>query len=292
MSWLDYPIWDGITVESILAFTIFVVAATLVGRLISNLIRRNLDERVSRRTSKKVARFTFYVIVLAAIMIGSSKILDVDFSVLVISLGLVGVAIAFASQQIISNMLSGLLISISRPIQLEDWVEVGLAPTTGVCRVKDIKLMTTEMRDLDGRIIIVPNSEIVNGKVINYTQAGFVATSFDLWLDSDSSIETVRRIVSEEADRDPRVLPNVEGEEHKVTLKIFERPALRNLFGPAVDVITLNPRVNILDLKEGRVKVNVRIWIKEINKRDEIVSGFLEALKGRFQGENVGLRDP
>jgi small conductance mechanosensitive channel len=256
MSWLDYPIWDGITVESILAFTIFVVAATLVGRLISNLIRRNLDERVSRRTSKKVARFTFYVIVLAAVMIGSSKILDVDFSVLVISLGLVGVAIAFASQQIISNMLSGLLISISRPIQLEDWIEVG------------------------------------NGKVINYTQAGFVATSFDLWLDSDSSIETVRRIVSEEADRDPRVLPNVEGEEHKVTLKIFERPALRNLFGPAVDVITLNPRVNILDLKEGRVRINVRIWIKEINKRDEIVSGFLEALKGRFQGESVGLRDP
>ena len=64
-------------------------------------------------------------------------------------MGLVGVAIAFASQQIISNLLSGLLISFTRPIQLEDWVEVGLAPSTGVCRVKDINLMATVLRDIE-----------------------------------------------------------------------------------------------------------------------------------------------
>ena len=190
-----------------------------------------------------------------------------DFGGLIISLGLVGVAIAFASQQIISNLLSGLLISFTRPIQLEDWVEVGLAPSTGVCRVKDINLMATVLRDIEGRIIVVPNSQIVNGKVINYTQAGFVAIPFDLWFDSSSSIDAVRRMVNEEAKRDPRILPDVDEEERRVVLRIFERPAIRGLFGGAADLTALNPQVNILDLRDGKVKVNVRVWIREINRR-------------------------
>jgi small-conductance mechanosensitive channel len=292
MSWLNYQVIDGITVGSLLAFTILVIAATIVARLISNLIRRNLDDRVGRRTSKSVARLAFYVIIAAAVLIGFGNFLKMDFGGWVISLGLVGVAIAFAAQQIISNLLSGLLISVTRPIQLEDWVEVGLSPSTGVCRVKDINLMTTVLRDVDGRIIVVPNSEIVNGKVINYTQAGFVATSFDMWLDPSSSIEAVRRIVFEEADRDPRILPKVDEEGRRVILKVFERPAIRNLFGGSADLTSLNPQVNILDLREGKVRVNIRIWIREMNRRDEIISGFLEALRERFKEENVVLRSP
>jgi small-conductance mechanosensitive channel len=292
MSWLNYQVIDGITVGSLLAFTILVIAATIVARLISNLIRRNLDDRVGRRTSKSVARLAFYVIIAAAVLIGFGNFLKMDFGGWVISLGLVGVAIAFAAQQIISNLLSGLLISVTRPIQLEDWVEVGLSPSTGVCRVKDINLMTTVLRDVDGRIIVVPNSEIVNGKVINYTQAGFVATSFDMWLDPSSSIEAVRRIVFEEADRDPRILPKVDEEGRRVILKVFERPAIRNLFGGSADLTSLNPQVNILDLREGKVRVNIRIWIREMNRRDEIISGFLEALRERFKEENVVVRSP
>jgi small-conductance mechanosensitive channel len=292
MSWLGYQVWDGLTIGSLLAFTIMVLASTVVARLISSLIRRNLDERMGRRTSKTVARVFFYTIVGAAILIGFSQILKMDFSGLVISLGLVGVAIAFASQQIISNLLSGLLISVIRPIQLEDWVEVGLSPNTGVCRVKDINLMTTVLRDVDGRIIVVPNSEIVNGKVINYSQAGFVAVSIDLWFDSSVSIDAVRRIVYEEADRDPRILPDVDEEERRVMLKIFERPAIRNLFGGTNDLSTLNPKVNIQDLREGKVRINIRVWIREMNRRDEIVSGLLDALRRRFDGESIIVRNP
>lgn len=292
MSWLDIQVMDGITVGGLLTFIILVVAAIIVARLLSNLIRRSLDDLMGRRRSKMVARAVFYIIVLAAVLIGFGQILKVDFSGWVISLGLVSVAIAFASQQIISNLLSGMLISVLRPIQLEEWVEVGLSPTTGVCRVKDINLMTTVLRDVDGKIIVIPNSEIMNGKVINYTQSGFVAVSMDLWFDSDSSTDAIRRIVNEEADRDPRILPEVDEAEHRIILKIFERPAIRSLFGGAADLSALNPKVNILDLREGKARINIRVWIREVNKRDEIISGFLEVLKRRFKDENIMLRNP
>ncbi len=292
MNWLDIQVWGDLTIGSLLAFIILVIASIIVARLISSLIRKQLDERIGRRTSKSVARVAFYVIVGSAVLIGFSQILRMDFSGLIISLGLVGVAIAFASQQIISNLLSGLLISVLRPIQLEDWVEVGLAPTTGVCRVKDINLMTTVLRDVDGRIIVVPNSQIINGKVINYSQAGFVAVSFDLWFDLDSPVDVIRRIVYEEADRDPHILPDVDEAERRVVLKVLERPAIRSLFGGSADLSALNPKVNVVDLRDDKLKINIRVWIREINRRDEIVSGFLEALKERFKGENIALRAP
>lgn len=292
MNWLDIQVWGDLTIGSLLAFIILVIASIIVARLISSLIRKQLDERIGRRTSKSVARVAFYVIVGSAVLIGFSQILRMDFSGLIISLGLVGVAIAFASQQIISNLLSGLLISVLRPIQLEDWVEVGLAPTTGVCRVKDINLMTTVLRDVDGRIIVVPNSQIINGKVINYSQAGFVAVSFDLWFDLDSPVDVIRRIVYEEADRDPHILPDVDEAERRVVLKVLERPAIRSLFGGSADLSALNPKVNVVDLRDDKLKINIRVWIREINRRDEIVSGFLDALKERFKGENIALRAP
>jgi small-conductance mechanosensitive channel len=217
--------------------------------------------------------------------------LQLQLSGLIISLGLVGVAIAFASQQIVQNMLSGLIISVTRPIQLEDWIEVGLAPTTGVSRVKDITLMTTVLRDVDGRIAIVPNSQIINGKVVNYTKAGFVALTVPMWISPVSDLERIRAIVLEEADIHPRILPTVTEEEKKAVVKLFERPSIRALFGSSHDLSVLNPQVNIIDIQGSRVRIAIRIWIREINKRDEIVSEFLIELKERFAAEDIEVRD-
>jgi small-conductance mechanosensitive channel len=183
------------------------------------------------------------------------------------------------------------MISITRPIQLEDWVEVGGTPSTGVARVKDITLMNTILRDVDGRIAIVPNSQIINAKLINYTQAGFVAVTISLWIEPDSDMELIRRIVYEAADIHPRILPTVTGEEKKVVLSLLERPAIRKLFGATPDLGVLNPKVNIVDLQGTRVKIEARVWLREINHRDEIISEFLDMLKERFASSSVKVSD-
>ena len=54
MIWLDYEVLEGITVGSLLAFTVLVVAATILARLVSKLIRKEVDDRIGRRTSKSV----------------------------------------------------------------------------------------------------------------------------------------------------------------------------------------------------------------------------------------------
>jgi small-conductance mechanosensitive channel len=291
VSWLDEPFIGDLTVIQLILFTLILVAGVTVGKGISMLIRKYLDEKVGRRLSKTVARSAFYAIVVAAIIVGFGQVLQQQLSGLIISLGLVGVAVAFASQQIVQNMLSGFIISITKPIQLEDWVDVGMVPVTGVSRVKDITLMTTVLRDVDGRIAIVPNSQIINGKVVNYTRAGFVAVTVPLWIAPVSDLDRIRKIVLEEADINPHILPTVTEEEKKAVIKIFERPTIRSWFGTTQDLSVLNPKVNIVDIQGSRVRIEIRMWIREINKRDEIVSEFLTELKKRFAAEEIGFRD-
>ena len=167
MSWLDEPVMDNITPFSIILFLLILAGAAIIARLGNMIIRDFLDERVGKRYSKGMGRLFQYTVLVAALLIGFNNILVLDLSALVLSLGVAGIALAFASQQIIQNAISGVLIAVIKPIQLEDWVEVGPIPFTGISRVKDINLMNTVLKEVDGRIITVPNSQ---DGVAPYTQ--------------------------------------------------------------------------------------------------------------------------
>jgi small-conductance mechanosensitive channel len=290
-NWLDISIGGGITIFSLIVFLLLLTAAILIGRLAYLIIRRSLDDKVGRRLSKNAARLVQYAIIFTAAGYGFGTILRLDFSGLLLSLGLVTVAVAFASQQIIQNFISGIIISITRPIQIEDWIEVGSSPESSVSRVKDITLMSTVLRETSGRIIIVPNSQIITGKVINYTKAGFVAVTVPLWIESLTSLDQIKAIVYEEADKDPKILPQVDGEEKVAFQRILERPAIMNLFRDDANLKALDPQVNVVDIQGSRTLVRIKVWIREIDKKEQILSNFLVTLKKRFEAENIKLQD-
>jgi len=292
MSWLTDPIIDSITPLALLTFLLLMAAGVIIARAGNMLIRRFLDDRMGKRLSKSIGRTFQYTVLLAVALIGFRSVLALDLEAVVLSLGIAGIAVAFASQQIIQNAISGILISIIRPIQLEDWVEVGLFPTTGIARVKDITLMNTVLREADGRIITVPNSQIINGKVINYTQAGFTAVNIPLWVGNVTDLERIRRIVLEEADRDPFILPEVSGEEKSALNRLLQRRSVQMLFGGDSALRALDPQVNIAELQGTRARLMIKVWVREPNRREAIVSNFLSEVSVRLAQENIELRDP
>ena len=64
-------------------------------------------------------------------------------------------------------------------------------------RVKDITLMNTVLRDIDGRIVTVPNAQIMKERVINHSRGGFTAVTVPIWIASVS--ETLERITPSSA---------------------------------------------------------------------------------------------
>ena len=81
-----------------------------------------------------------------------------------------GVGIGFGLQEIIANFISGLIILFERPIRIGDYVTIGDQSGT----VSRIKIRATTLTDLDNREILIPNKEIITGRVTNWTLSNAV----------------------------------------------------------------------------------------------------------------------
>ena len=96
----------------------------------------------------------------------------------VTALGLGSVAIGFALKDILSNLVSGVLILAMRPFEIGDQIVIG--DTEGT--VERIELRATQIRTYDGRLVLVPNGEIFTSRITNNTAADVRRTSVDVYL--------------------------------------------------------------------------------------------------------------
>ncbi|HMB44249.1 MAG TPA: mechanosensitive ion channel domain-containing protein [Candidatus Methanoperedens sp.] len=274
----------NVTLENFLIFIFISFLTVVVGNISYALMRRLFDDKLSLRDSKLIARVIEYTLYALGFYYGLLYLLNLELNALIASLGIFSIAIAFGSQQIIQNFIAGLLISVGRPIQLDDWVGIG---DTGISNIKDIGLTRTVLRNKDGKLFYVPNSLLISNIIINYTKSGFVEIPVPLTIPYSSDFEKVKNIVKEVAHGHAKILPNVSRVEKKYISKLFELSSIRILFKDKMDMSMFEPRVLISDISDSKTTLSVRIWIREIEKKDEIISEFLEKLLGKFKEENI-----
>jgi small-conductance mechanosensitive channel len=110
-----------------------------------------------------IARATEYVVFILGFSYGLYYILGLELKAFVASLGIISIAVAFASQQIIQNVIAGILIAVSRPVELDDWVDIS---GTGISNIKDITLTRPVLRDKNGRLYYIPNSILISSIIV------------------------------------------------------------------------------------------------------------------------------
>jgi len=282
----DNILIGNVTLGNFFIFIFIFVMTVVAGNIAYSLIRWFLDGKVSLRNSKLMARVIEYAIFILGFYYGVRYVLLLDLNALVASLGIIGIAIAFASQQIIQNFIAGILISVGRPIHLDDWVEIG---DSGICNIKDILLTRTVLHNRNGRLIYIPNSVLISSSIINYTRSGFVEIPIALTIPADSDLEMIKKIIKTVAHEHPKILPNVPVRERDIITKLLELPNIKMLFNDTPDMSRFEPRILISGISDSGLALSIRFWIREINKKDEIISEFLEELYKEIKKEKIRL---
>ncbi len=180
----------------------------LIVLVFARAFRRWLEEtylpttRLDVGLRNSIATGTYYVG--AAIAIGVAiTYAGIDLSNFALIAGALSVGIGFGLQSIVSNFVSGLILLAERPIKAGDWIVVGNEQGT----VRKISVRATEIETFDRASVIIPNSDLISGTVMNWTHSDSLGRFVILvGVSYDSDPEQVRDLLLEIVNDHPDVL--------------------------------------------------------------------------------------
>jgi small-conductance mechanosensitive channel len=251
-----------VSLWTLLQFVLIVVLAFVAARFLRRLVRTRLlvHTKMDAGLQYLVSRIFGYIVLVLGLMIGLESI-GVNLSSLTVIAGALGVGIGFGLQNIVHNFVSGLILMGERSIQIGDRVDVG--GTLG--EVTRIGARSTSVRTNDNIIIIVPNSEFVTNRVINWTQLGDqrVRLHLPVGVSYASDPRTVERLLLETAAAHPHVLKDPE------------------------------PRVVFRGFGDSALNFELRVWTTEMTRRPTVLESDLYfAIWDAFKAAGIEIPFP
>ena len=173
-----------------------IVATIFLGIIVNHLVTRSIERllnarQVDRRLVRQIGLVSRYIIFFTVFML-ILNFAGVTPTVLLTSLGIVGIAAGFAAQDLLSNLLNGIFLIFENTINVSDVVRIG--DVYGIVRL--IKLRTTEIRTFDNNIVSIPNSILAQSNIINMTSGSkYSMTSITVKLDYSADFEKAKELM-------------------------------------------------------------------------------------------------
>ena len=196
--------WGKLTVERLLSALLLLLVCLAVVRLLLGMTRRlvgraALDERIKRYILRGLRAFLY--LLTSLVMAGS---LNIDVSSLIALVGVFGLAVSLAVQDVLGNVAGGMVLLFSKPFTLGDYVSTA----DGEGEVAEITLTHIKLDTFSGQRVMLPNSKVVAGKITNYTVRGVRRADLAVSASYDDSTAAVRAACLKAVSRTPHVLPD------------------------------------------------------------------------------------
>jgi small conductance mechanosensitive channel len=245
-----------------LEFALNLVAAIVIfyaGRLVAGLIAKGLRRLMQRQQVDPILEsFICHLVywgMMAFVIIAAITKLGIQTASLIALVGAAGLAVGLAMQGSLANFAAGVLIVMFRPYRVGDWVEAaGIAGT-----VEQVQILTTVMKTADNKRIIVPNGQIMDSIITNYSANDTRRVDMVVGVSYGDDIDQVRATIRELVDADERI--------HK------EPPC----------------QIAVSELADSSVNFNVRPWVATADYWP-VKFELTEAIKKRF--DEVGISIP
>ena len=162
----EMEIIGGLTVLSLLLGGIIMAAGIIVAKITKILFFKYYAPTIPQDTAKNFGKIIYFGIIAISFFIFSSS-QGFDFSGLLVAGGIFAVVIGFATQSVVSNLISGIFLMIEKPAKHGDTIQI---PDMGISgSLLDIGTFSSRIRKFDGTVIRIPNEKFFTSNIRSLT---------------------------------------------------------------------------------------------------------------------------
>ncbi len=253
----DEAMISAVARAALVALIFYLAWMLSTGVLLQLLARYDLDRSVEQLLRNVVA-----VLIVAFGIVTVLSQFGFDILSVIAGLGIVGLAVGFAAQSTLANIIAGVTLLIERPFRIGDWVEIN--GQTG--KVMQIALRTTRLRTRDNIYTIIPNASVSEADIINFSAGGPLRVRIPFGIAYKESAKAARAVV----------LPILEA--HELVLKEPD----------------MMPAVPMTALGDSSVDMAIVYWLdpENIDIQPRISNQILEATKEALDEAGIEIPFP
>lgn len=243
-------------IQLVIAILIFYVGR-IVARMIVSGTRKLMQKNEVDKILESFVCNMIYWMLMTFVIIAAIGQLGIQTTSLIAVMGAAGLAVGLALQGSLSNFAAGVLIVIFRPYRVGDFVEAaGISGT-----VEQVQILTTILKTPDNKKIIVPNSQIMDSIITNYSAKDTRRVDLVVGVSYDDDLDKVRNTLQSLIEADDRILKDPEC------------------------------LIAVSELADSSVNFNVRPWVNAADYWG-VYFGLTEAIKKRFDEEGISFPFP
>lgn len=251
---LDDPIAAGEVIQATAIFAASIMLAVVLRRVLVHTI----DREANRHLGRVLGRFLSVVVVGVGLLYALDTV-GVRIGPLMGAIGIGGIALAFAAQDMLQNFIAGVLLQIRHPFRIGD--QVGSCDFEGV--IDDINLRTVELTTYDGLNVFLPNAQVLKNPIVNYTRTPSSRTELIVGVAYSTDLEACQQVLLKAC---------------RATPEVPEQPP---------------PEAWVLEFGDSSINFAVRYWhAADIATRWRVRSAVAISIKKAFDEEGITIPFP
>lgn len=270
----------NIKVEDAIIFGIKLAVIYLIVRVLTAvakyIFRHTMRKQAEKGMDVTKVMFLKQIVVTAIYIIGCATFLSlipgmekISNSILA-SAGILAMAVGLASQEALSNIVGGLFIIFTRPFKVGDFIKVD---DNVVGTVIEITLRHTIIRNIENRMILIPNSKINSATIINSSYGDPSTCAFiEVGVSYDTDLDYAISVMRQEIERHPLLIDHRTEEEKKEQV-------------PTVVI-------RVVCLGDSAITLRAWAWAATAIKASIMKYDLLKSIKERFDKENIEIPYP
>lgn len=246
----------GLVKNVVIALIIFYIGRVIVGLIVRGL-RKLMQKQGVDKTLETFVCNLVRVALLVIVVVAAISALGIETTSFIAIFGAAGLAVGLALQGSLSNFAAGVLIVLFRPYKVGDYIEgAGISGS-----VEQVQILTTVLTTPDNKQVIVPNSQIMNSVITNYSHKDKRRIDMVIGVSYGDDLDKVRSTLEDLVSADERILQDP----------------------PCIIAVSA--------LADSSVNFVVRPWVKTADYWG-VHFALTEAIKKRFDKEGISIPFP